>query len=237
MGGGARTGDDRGEDRAQFADPHPPQEGRADDEDRRDGVTTVRVLPRTRYVVVLLGRRRSVGRVGAVLQPAVAVRRERYRGGDGDLEAVGQVAHHPVQVGSRLLRDRDGRAHGRTGPGDDQGDPGGGEQHEDGDRRQEPAGGVPAGTDETAGESPREKDHGDGRGQQGDGQRAAADAQHDECPCPRDLRACFHTHSGHDRPHPLPVDLTLSLHTPPLWHPPLTSQCRWAKCRNACAAP
>lgn len=40
------------------------------------------------------------------------------------------------------------------------------------------------------------------------------------------------------RPHPLPApDAVLALPMPPLWHPPLTSQCRWAKCRNACAAP
>ncbi|EGG46161.1 hypothetical protein SGM_3666 [Streptomyces griseoaurantiacus M045] len=49
------------------------------------------------------------------------------------------------------------------------------------------------------------------------------------------MRARLHTHTGHDRTSP--PACRRALLTPPLWHPPLTSQCRWAKCRNACAAP
>ena len=93
-----------------------------------------------------------------------------------------------------------------------------------------------------AGGTAGEQHDGDGRGQQRDGQRPAADAQHGEGPGARGLRAHLLTDTGTgSRPDLTPsacrLPTCLALLTPPLWHPPLTSQCRWAKCRNACAAP
>ncbi|GGW67900.1 hypothetical protein GCM10010350_60800 [Streptomyces galilaeus] len=237
----ARTGDDRREDGAQFAHPHPPQERGADDQDRRHRRTAVGVVAGAGYLVLRAGRGRAVGRVGAVLQPAVAVRGERYRGGRGDVEAVGEVAHQAVQIGGRALGDRDRGSDGGPGPHDDQGDHPGGEQHQDREHGRRPAGDVPAVAREVAAGSAREQDHRRRRGQHRDRQRPAADPQHRQRPGPRALGARLHSDTGHAGPHPLPsvqaVLALLVLLTPPLWHPPLTSQCRWAKCRNACAAP
>ena len=57
VGGGARTGDDRGEHGAQFGDPHPPQERRADDQHRarRPAAPGARGRPCARYLVAALG--------------------------------------------------------------------------------------------------------------------------------------------------------------------------------------
>ncbi len=68
------------------------------------------------------GARRAVGAVRAVLQPAVAVRGERYRGGRRDLQALGEIAHQAVEVGGRFLGDRHGGAERGSGAGDDGGD-------------------------------------------------------------------------------------------------------------------
>ncbi|GAA3301153.1 hypothetical protein GCM10020295_43700 [Streptomyces cinereospinus] len=178
--------------------------------------------------------------MGAVLQPAVAVRGERYGGGGGDVEAVGEVPHQPVEVGGGFLGDRDRGTHGGAGAGEEQREAGGGRQHEERDPTHRPAGGVPAHADEVAGGPARQQHHGDGRGQHRDGQRPAADPQHGQRPGTRGLRPRLHTDAGHVRTSPPPVLAVLAvlvLLTPPLWHPPLTSQCRWAKCLNACAAP
>ncbi|CAM5614187.1 hypothetical protein SVIOM342S_10520 [Streptomyces violaceorubidus] len=162
-----------------------------------------------RVVLVLHRGRRAVGRVGAVLQPAVAVRGERYRGGGGDVEPVGQVTHHPVEVGRRLLGDRDRGGHGGPGAGHDQGDSGGGQQDDQREDGHHPAQDVPAGARQAPGGAADEEDHGGGSGQQGHGQRAAADPQHRQCPGTR--RLCAHLHStgtGHGRtspPHRCPV--------------------------------
>ena len=74
------------------------------------------------------------------------------------------------------------------------GDAGGQQQHEHGEPASRPSGRRPSRcTAETAGGPAGEQHHGDGRGQQRDGQRPAADAQHGEGPGARGLRACFHT--------------------------------------------
>ncbi|CAO0836040.1 hypothetical protein SMICM17S_08185 [Streptomyces microflavus] len=56
----------------------------------------------------------TVGAVRTVLQPAVAVRGQRYGRGRGDAEPVSQVPDQPVEVGGPFLRHGDGRA--RCGP-------------------------------------------------------------------------------------------------------------------------
>ncbi len=208
---GSRTGDDRGEDGAQLAHPHPPQERRADDQDgRRDGTPAAgRVAQAGQDVVGPVRGRRCVARRGTVLQPAVAVRGERYRRGGGDVEPVGQVPHHPVQLGRRLLGDRDRGGHGGPGAGHDQGDPGGGQQDEQREDAHDPADDVPARAHEAPGGPADQEDHGRGGGQQGHGQRAAADPQHRQRPGARRERAHLHTTStGHGRtspPHRCPV--------------------------------
>jgi hypothetical protein len=200
---------------------------------------------------------RAVGRVGAVLQPAVAVRGERYRGGRRDVEAVGQVPDQAVEIGSRRLGDRDRGAHGGPGTGDDERDAHGGQEHDEGESGHDPARRGPAGAGQMAGRPAGQQDDGDGRGQHCHGQRPAADPQHGEGPGTRGLRPRLLTtcHTGHDPTSPpavpcgahrdacddcssqWPSPNALTLLTPPLLHRPPTSQCRWAKCRNACAAP
>src|SRR5690606_2040043 len=144
----------------------------------RGGRAVRQVLARTGYVVVLHLGRRVVRRMGAVLQPAVAVRGERYGRGGRDVQPVGEAAHQPVQVGGGLLGDRDRGAHGGPGPGDDQGAPGGGQQDQNGDRGDDRAGHVPARAGQMPGGAAGEQDHRSGGGEQGDGQGAAAHPQH-----------------------------------------------------------
>lgn len=190
---GPVAGDDGGQQGAQLGDPHPPQERRADDQDRGLGhPAPVGPSP--------AAAGRAVGAVRTVLQPAVAVRGERYGGGRGDLQPVGEVAHQAVEVGGRLLGDRDGRAEGGSGARDDHGDQRGQRQAEHREAAGDPAGEVPARA-EMAGHPAREQHHGHRRGQQRHGQRGAADPQHGEGAGTRRQDACFRT--CHEPVHPL----------------------------------
>ncbi|GAQ59564.1 hypothetical protein a10_09470 [Streptomyces acidiscabies] len=206
--GGARTGDDRREDRAEFADPHPPQEGGADDEDRRHGRTPVGGAG-VGDLVAPDGLECAVRAVRAVLQPAVAVRRQGYRGGRGDVEPVGEVADQAVEVGRGGLGDRDRRAERRAGAGDEERDPGGGQEDDDGDDRDEPAGQVPAGADQVSRTSPGQQDHRRSRRQQGHAQRAPAHPQDREGPGTRGPHTRLHTDrtAAHARITPPPGSL------------------------------
>ena len=117
--------------------------------------------------------------VGAVLQPAVAVRREGHGRGRGDLEAVGQVADEVVKVRGRGLVEGDRRCDGGLGPDDH-----GAHARGDGQRQQRhgvdrPAHAVPAGADPARGAACEEDDRGGGR-EQRRRERRAADAQHGE---------------------------------------------------------
>lgn len=125
---------------------------------------------------------RAVRGVGAVLQPAVAVGGERYCRGRGHVEPVGEVTDQAVQIGGGLLGHRHRGAQGGPRPGHDQGDGSRGEQDEQGEDRDGPARDVPARALHMAHDTTGDEHDGDGRGQQGDGQRPAAQPQHGESP-------------------------------------------------------
>ena len=177
----------------------------------------------------------AVRRVRTVLQPAVAVRREGYGGGRGHIEPIGQVSDQAVQVwGGRFGEvapsgERAGLARTITAATARRE-----QQHDQRDGGDRPARGVP----------PAARRYGPGAAATSSttataaGSRATASALLRMRSTARAReRACCAPASP-----PIPVPDTAGLHplcpaaallTPPLWHPPLTSQCRWAKCRNA----
>ncbi len=158
--------------RTQLAGPHPPQERRADHQDGRGRL----LLPA-----------RAAAPPGArpvhryVLQPTVAVRGERDGGRRGDVQAVGEFADQPVELGGVAARQRHGRGLRRCGPVVGPDDQPGHQQGACGDRADRPADGVPgsgvgrARCAEPAGDAPGEQHHRGGGGQHGGGQRPAPD--------------------------------------------------------------
>ncbi|SCD44050.1 hypothetical protein GA0115244_10352 [Streptomyces sp. DvalAA-19] len=155
------------------------------------------------------GREGFGGAVGAVLQPAVAVRGQRYGGGRRDAEPVGQVPDQPVEIGGALLRHGDGRAHGGPGPRDGDRDGGGHQQHHDGDTGHRPAHTVPDGPAEMPLGARGEQHDGHGRGRDHHGQRPAADPQQGERSglCGPRTQLLTHVDTGHGRMSPpLPRD-------------------------------
>ncbi len=147
-----------------------------------------------------------MGAVRTVLQPAVAVRGERYRGRGGDVEAVGEVADETVEIGGGLLGDRHGGAEGGPGADDDRGDQRGQQEREHGGPADRPAGDAPAAVRaeagaEMAGGAAREEHHGNRGGQYRRGQRRTADAEYGQGAGTRRQDACFRT--CHEPVHPL----------------------------------
>ncbi len=205
--GGTRTGDDRRQDRPQLRDPHPPQERRTD---HQHGRRTGHGLGTSGYAAP------AVGRMGAVLQPAVAVRRQGYRGGRRHVHPVGQVPHQPVEIGSGGLGQRHRRRHRRARPQHHRGEDPAEEQHQRRDRAHHERHSAPGPAGQPARRPGGHQHHREGGGQQRDGQRPAAHAQHGQGAGPRGRNARFHdrTDSGHGRSHPLCP--AAALLTPPL---------------------
>jgi hypothetical protein len=141
--------------------------------------------------------------VSTVLQPAVAIGGERYRGRDRDVEAVREVTDEAVEVRRRLLGYRHGGAHRRTRPDDHRADGHGEEQRKDGHRHEDPACRVPAGATGSARGTGDEEHYGDRCGKQGDSQRGAADPQYCQGLGTREVRARLRADRfGHDRRSP-----------------------------------
>ncbi len=123
IGRGRGAGHHGGQQGAQFTGAHPPQERGADHQHRRAG----------------LGAPAAV----RLLQPAVAVRRERDRGGRRDLQPVGELLDQAVQLRRVRPGQRHGGGDGRDGPAVRAGHQRGQQQRQRGDRADRPADAVP----------------------------------------------------------------------------------------------